>query len=79
MRTKGYQHSSLIGPFKLLSFIHKFKRESLEALSYLFCDFLLLEMAGTTSLVNQFDDIVAATGVLCAGTEGGKRNDLLMA
>ena len=32
-------------------------------------------MAGTTSLVNQFDDIVAATGVLCAGTEGGKRKD----
>ena len=30
-------------------------------------------MAGTTSLVNQFDDIVAATGVLCAGTEGGER------
>jgi len=32
-------------------------------------------MAGTTSLVNQFDDIVAATGVLCAGTEGGEKKD----
>ena len=36
-------------------------------------------MAGTTSLVNQFDDIVAATGVLCAGAEGGERSDFLVA
>ena len=71
----------MIGPFELLSFTLKFERESLEGLFYLFCDILLLQMAGTTSLVSQFDDIVAATGVLCAGTEGGERtrNVLLMA
>ena len=35
-------------------------------------------MAGPTSLVNQFDEIIAATDVLCAGSEGGKF-DLLVA
>ena len=30
------------------------------------------KMAGSTSLVNQFDEIIAATDVLCAGSEGGE-------
>ena len=60
----------MIGPFELRSFILKLERESLVLFVL---HILLLEMAGTTSLVNQFDDIVAATGVLCAGTEGGER------
>lgn len=64
----------LIGPFEPSS-LHTSVRRLALLFFLLFCDILLFEMAGTTSLVSQFDDIVAATGVLCAGTEGGKRNE----
>lgn len=72
MRTKT---SSLIGPFESSPFHNPASKTFGTSVFLLFCDILVFEMAGTTSLVSQFDDIVAATGVLCTGTEGGKRNE----